>query len=507
MNSSLRVFRDLFPFSQPNAEKKAAEVRQLLGTVSGLSSYEVVVELTTHIIPAIVAQPNLHMRFKLLEDARHETEKTLPVLERHIDSSNLPLPRAATTSALAADNLMKALAAGYQNIAREISTGSRQKGLNRLFLRSIRRALKLVTRRQQLAYSTYAKPSPSSWLILHDLYRMARSLCIRNPGEDISHIEYLYLSALLFAYLEPSKLPRNELAVALFCAQQLAPNARIAEAKAESRPNESTAPAFLVRPHEGTPGIAFFRLAQDVPLGEGIIIDCTRVLETIEKTIEASAREGAGPALDVPPGLLHTLQIGISGKSTRRFARKRFKPRADLVGGIAQVIPFIEGNAHSRRSADAVGRHGNRYFVPSEWSLVDQSPDGFLVRFIQGDKWKVGVGNIVALQPRESSHIHVCLVRRVSADSQGHLELGLQALSAEVSVFDHPEHGETRRGICLHSLPARGGRPGVIARPGHLVSGLKLSLPQLGETGRWQVGKRLEGSEGMEFFALLPLPA
>ncbi len=144
---------------------------------------------------------------------------------------------------------------------------------------------------------------------------------------------------------------------------------------------------------------------------------------------------------------------------------------------------------------------------PANGRSFDQSPDGFLVRFIQGDKWKVGVGNIVALQPRESSHIHVCLVRRVSADSQGHLELGLQALSAEVSVFDHPEHGEMRRGICLHSLPARGGRPGVIARPGHLISGLKLSLPQLGDTGRWQVGKRIEGSEGMEFFALLPLPA
>ena len=127
------------------------------------------------------------------------------------------------------------------------------------------------------------------------------------------------------------------------------------------------------------------------------------------------------------------------------------------------------------------------------------------MRFIQGENWKIGVGNIIALQPRESSKVHVCLVRRIATNTDGRLELGLQALSPQVSVVDLPGHGEIRRGIYLHRLPGYGGRPGIIARPGHLASGHKIKLSAYGETQLWQIGRRLEASEGLEFFALVPL--
>ena len=505
MKSAIRLFRDLLPFSQPPADRKAAEVRELLDTVAGLSSYEVVTELTAHVIPAIVEQQNLHMRFKLLEDARQEAEKALPVLERHIDYSPLPLPLAATTSALAADNLMKTLAVGYFEIARAIANGSQQKALSRMFQRATLRAMMLLARRQQLAYRTYAKPSSSSWIMLHELYQMARTLRTRNPGEDISPIEHQYLSALLFAYLEPSKLPRIDLAAAIFCTQQLAVHARVTEVTPETNSTPASASCFFVRPEDATPGTPLQRMPQGTPIFDGMIIDCSGVLEALDKSGNRSPDNLDEPGLDIPPALLHTLQLALGGRSMRRFARKRFKPHADLVGGIAQVIPFIEGSARSGRSADAASQHGPKSFVPSEWSLIDQSPDGFLVRFIQGENWKVGVGNIVALQPRESSKVHVCMVRRIATNTQGRLELGLQALSPQVSVVDLPGHGEIRRGIYLHRLPGYGDRPGIIARPGHLASGHKLKLAAAGEPQLWQIGRRLEASEGLEFFALVPL--
>ncbi len=505
MKSALRLFRDLIPFAQPLAEKKAAEVRELLDTVAGLSSYEVVNELTTSVIPAIVEQQNLHMRFKLLEDARQEAEKALPVLERHIDYAELPLPLAATSSALAADNLMKALAVGYYGIARAIAQGTQHKALGRMFQRAVLRAMMLLARRQQLAYRTYAKPSSSSWTMLHELYQMARQQHARTPDEDIAPIEHQYLSALLFAYLEPSKLPRVDLAAAIFCTQQLAIHARIAEVTPETNSSQASGSCFLVRPEEGNPGTPLQRLPQGVPIFDGLIIDCSGVLAALDKSTNRNAEFSDEPGLDIPPALLHTLQLALGGRSMRRFARKRFKPHADLVGGIAQVIPFIEGSARSRRSADAANQHGPKSFAPSEWSLIDQSPDGFLVRFIQGENWKVGVGNIVALQPRESSKVHVCLVRRIATNTQGRLELGLQALSPQVSVVDLPGHNEIRRGIYLHRLPAYGDRPGIIARPGQLASGHKLRLAASGTTQLWQIGRRLEASEGLEFFALVPL--
>jgi hypothetical protein len=501
MNSRLRAIRELFPFSQTHPDRTAAEVRDRLDSVSGLSSYEVVVELTLHVIPSIVKQPNLHSRLQLLEEALEEAEKALPVLDRHIDYSELPLPHAATTSALAADNLIKKLASGYHGIATDISAGTND--LGRLLQRSIRRAMTLIARRQQLAYRTYAKPSASSWLMLHDLYRMARNYHRRMPEESIAHVEHMYLSSLLLAYLEPGKLARSDLPAAIFCTQQLARHALVSDVTAETKAVPHGTAGFLVRPEEGNAGTPLHRLVPGTPIASGMLIDCTRVLEAIEKSAKRSPEETPEPELGISQNLLHTLQIAISGKSTRRFDRKRFQPRADLVGGIAQVIPFLEGSAHSRRFDDSSLHNGQRAFVPSEWSLIDQSPDGFLVRFMQGDKWRVGVGNIIALQPRESGKVHVCLVRRIATTAQGLLELGLQMLSPEVSVIDLPGHAERRRGICLHSLPGHGGRPGVIARPGHLASGYKLRLVgnQL-----WMVGRRIEGSEGLEIFTLLPLP-
>lgn len=505
MKSALRKFRDLLPFSQPLSEQKAAEVRELLDTVAGLSSYEMITELTTEIVPAIVKHQNLHMRFKLLEDARIEAEKALPVLEQHIDYSSLPLSMAANTSALAADNLMKALVSSYFGIAREIALGNQHKAMCRMFQRATLRAMTFVARRQQLAYRSYAKPSSTSWMQLHELYQLARGFCAGLRDHDISPIEHQYLSGLLFAYLEPSKLPRCDLAAAIFCTQQLAIHATITEVTPETNSRRANGSCFLIRPEEGNPGKPLQRMPQGQPIFEGFIIDCSGVLVALDKSARRSPESLDEPGLEIPPALLHTLQLALGGRSMRRFQRKRFKPHADLVGGVAQVIPFLESSARSRRAVDAINQRGPKFFSPSEWALIDQSPDGFLVRFIQGDNWKVGVGNVVALQPRESSKVHVCLVRRIATNTDGRLELGLQALSPQVSVVDLPGHGEIRRGIYLHRLPGYDNRPGIIARPGHLSSGHRIKLTAYGETQLWQIGRRLEASEGMEFFAIVPL--
>ena len=291
MKPTLKLFHDLLPISQLPGDRKAAEVRELLDTVSGLSAHEVVSELTEHVVPAITEQKNFHMRFKLLEETLQEAGNALPVLERHIDLSSLPLPLAATTSALTADNLFKALVASYFKLAKTIFRGTEQESLIRIFHRAI----------------------------------------------------------------------------------------------------------------------------------------------------------------------------------------------------------------------DLVARRGARGFQSSEWAFVDQSTGGFLVRFIQGENWKPSLGNIVALQARESSSVHTCLVRRIATTSQGSLELGLQALSPQVSAVKLPCHDEIRRGINRHRLPGYGNRRGIIARPGHLASGHKVKLDALGDRRLWQIGRRLKASAGREFFALVPL--
>ncbi|NJD25437.1 MAG: hypothetical protein FIB06_08515 [Betaproteobacteria bacterium] len=480
-------------------------MREQLDSTAGLSPYETAMELTGHILPAIGRKPRPDERFKLLEDARAQADKALPVLERHVDFSNLPLPLPASTSALAADNLLKGLANGYHRVARDLIDGGRSAEQRRLALRAIRRGIILIARRQHLAYRTYSKPSSSAWLLMHELYQMARQLQDHAPREEVARIERYYLGALLCAYLDPGKLPRNNLPAAVACTGRLAQYARITELMPDLNTQGSGSACFLVDPEKGEPGNPVFRMPKGTPVFDGFIVDCNGVLDALARS--QSIDPGVPPELplDYPQEILHALHVAIGGKSTRRFHRKRFRPRADLVGGISDVIAFIDINAHTRRAADVAQMQRAANLRTSEWSLLDQSPDGFLVRFLQGDKWLTGVGNIVALHPRESSRLHVCVVRRISTDDKGRLELGLQALSPQVSVVELPAQGEIRRGIYMHRLPAFGNRPGLIARPGHVASGLRLQLDVAGTATEVQVGRRIESSDGMEFYALIPL--
>ena len=65
--------------------------------------------------------------------------------------------------------------------------------------------------------------------------------------------------------------------------------------------------------------------------------------------------------------------------------------------------------------------------------------------------------------------------------------------------------GKSVSRLFLHRMPAYGGRPGIIARPGHLASGHKIKLGA-GESSRLlQIGRRLEAAEGYELFVLVPL--
>jgi hypothetical protein len=505
MNAAFRMFRDILPFRQQMAEKESSDARELLDTVVGLSASEVAVQLTSHVIPTVVEQRNLTMRFKLLEDTRQEAETALPVLERHVDSSVLPLPRTVRSSALAADNLLKALAAAYIDIAKTIGKSGHQRGYVHLLQRTVNRAMLLIARRQNLAYNSYTSPSSTSWLMLHELYQIVRDLRAIHPDTSITPLEQQYLSTLLFAYIDPSKLQRHELTVANFCTQQLAVHAAIVKVTADTPTCKAASPCFLVRPEEGSPGAPLLRLPKGTPTLGGYIVDCTVVLEALNKSAEHADYGYNDPGLDIPPSLLQTFQHAIGSQSIRRFSRMRFSPRAHVVCGISQVISFLEGNPVSRRAADLAGRIEQRDFSHSEWSLIDQSPDGFLVRFLQGDQCQVGVGNIIALQPREARDVHVCLVRRIAVSEDGKVELGVQALSAKVSVIRLPGHGEIRPVIYLHSLPAFSNRPGIIAHPGHFASGHKIKFELQGSNLLLQVGRRLEAAEGLEFFALVPL--
>mgnify|MGYP000869479968 FL=1 len=507
MESPLQLLRELFPFGQSAAEQKsAAAVRGLLDTVTGLSPQETIAKLAGSVLPSVNVQANLHMRFKLLEDVRLEAEESLTVLEKLIGCAVLPLPLDAATSALQADNLLKGLAIAYAGIARSIKKSHFNDGLNHLLHRCVLRAMAMISRRQLLAYRAYAVPSSSSWLALHELYQLVRGQLSSPLNGETAPIEHEYLGALLFAYLEPTKLPRAEIDTIYASTRQLAAYALVGEIPAETANGKMADGSFLVRPDEGNPGYSIMRLPSGAPMFGSLLIDCSQVIAALDRNITRRPGKVIDPDLAASPALLQALRLAISGKSARRFSRTRFRPRGDLVSGFGSVLSFLDGNTFSRRSVDAASRYDGRDYTSSEWAMVDESPDGFRLRFIKGEKRNLGAGDLVALQPRESSKIHVCLVRRISS-SQIRLEVGLQLMSPQVSVVDIVAGDtEDQRAVFLHSLPAYGKFSGLISAPGAFQTGQKIMVKLPGRSLHRQIGTCMEANEGLEFFALDLLP-
>ena len=506
MGSPFQSFRELIPFTHTFAGQPLSDrIRSRISEIARQPIEKIAPLLTNEIIPAVTRQSNLHMRFKLLEDVRREAEQILPALELSLKNSVLPLPKTTLGSTLLADNLLKALAAAYHEIVSTIAKRNESATLAHMLQRSTLQAMLLLIRRQKFAYLACTKPSPSSWLILHQLYQYTSSLRGTVADEDLTAIQHQYLCALILAYLEPNKLPRSELDTLMNCVRQLAPHAKISETDIQTKSDKVGESIFFVQQEKGSPGHSLTRIPEGAQNLPGLNIDCSGVVKAINRNIVGKPGKIPNPLLDASPALLQSLLLTLTGKGTRQFNRSRFRPRTDLVVGLDAVITFIEETASTRRSVDAIVREDNRFFT-SEWSMIDESANGFRIRFLQGNKWQASSGDIVAIQPRESSKIHVCLVRRVSS-TRGQLELGLQLLSPQASIIElETENLNNQRAIFLHNLPAHGKCPGIIAKPGQLKIRQQIVFKTAGRISQHQIGKCIEANEGLEFVALTLRP-
>ncbi|MCL2635656.1 MAG: hypothetical protein FWD50_03375 [Betaproteobacteria bacterium] len=500
MTIPLQRLRDLLPFSLPPADSESVPAVGRLPATAGASLHRVIAHIDDVLLPQIIHQNSLPQRFRLLEAACQEAEPALAELEEQIGAAPLPLPPATQAAILQADNLIKRLAQGYSNIARSVvkRQGSEPAPL---FYRSTRRAMAMLARRQLLAHRACTLPSASSWRQLHTLYRMACDPSLQALNGDTAPIEHEYLGALLLAFFDPQRQPRSDLDAIHRCARQLAAYAVVSEATAEALVRQMSEASFLVRPEEDRPGLPLSRLAADSPFAGGLLVDCSQVLTAIDRNLSRQPGKPVQPELAAPPLLLQCLRIAIGGRCARRFSRTRFRPRADLVSGLDAVIHFLDGNTYTRRAHDTPGLPGGRALTTGEWSLIDESPDGFLVRFVRGEQNRFSAGQVVVVQPRESSRTHVCLVRRVGI-VRNRLELGLQLLSPQVSIVALPD-GD--RAIFLHSLPAYGPYAGLITAPGALHGQRQLILKVHGRPIERHISRVLEANEELEFVTLEPL--
>jgi hypothetical protein len=191
----------------------------------------------------------------------------------------------------------------------------------------------------------------------------------------------------------------------------------------------------------------------------------------------------------------------------RRFSRMRFKPRADLVSGLPDVIQLLAGDALKRRRDDGSERKEPPIPPVSEWAIIDESPDGFGIRYIKGPIRRLEVGELVGLRSREHNRIHLCLVRRASNAGQARFEIGLQDLSPDALVVTLPQTDDSqpspsRKALLLPQLPAYGGVAGIIGIPGSLPPDAEFTYKIGQESIQLRLGRPVEQNSRLEFYLL-----
>lgn len=511
MDTPLQFLRNwLPPEGAPGNNTHPAEtLRQWVAALDDAAPADVAAALSSRLMPLVSEQRNMHMRTRLLDAFEEAADKVLPTLEDEVKRAPLPLAPQVKALALTADNLLKAQIKGCRSIVSNIE-GLQPGALpNHLLQHVVLRAMYALQRRQMLAYSAYAPPSDSSWQQLHELHRLARSRGVSKVSKNSLSIEHIYVVTLLLAYADPSKFPRTELDALRTCADRMAPLVALLDTD-DALGTEAPSHLFLVRGNDGQPGAPFRRSPKVAEARNCLVVDCGAVVAALNEEIAlradpAPGRETMLPQVGEP--MLRVLLKAWGSQPVRRFSRMRFKPRVDLVSSLPDAMKMVTGEALRRRREDHNGRNGQQeHSAPpiSEWAVINESPDGFGIRYIEGPMRRLEVGELVGLRSREHSRTHLCLIRRASNAGQNRFDIGLQDLSPQAEIIDLPPsgNGQQRQALLLPELPAYAGAAGIIAMPGDLPADLELTHQRAQKPVRLRLGRPIERNARLEFYLL-----
>lgn len=506
MENTLQFLRNWLPFGGGQDDSViAAELQQWLQGVARIEPTGAAHLLSEKLPRILVGQRSLHKRMRILDEVDALAANILPTIEDLVADAPLPLSDAANAQAMAADNLLKALANGYQEVIGVIEKQRLGAGLARLLRHALNRASAILCRRQMLAYTAYAPASASSWLLLHQFNAKARGLRTEADSSADRAGEIDYAAALLLAYADPTKYPRSALRGLLRVIAAYAPQLTIEPASpfaATPKPDDAGA-RFRIRPDEGRPGRP---LGKETRLDDSDwVVDCSAVVRALRHDIALrESRQGGEPEIGFTElSLLRKLDKMWHTQPVRRFNRQRFRPRGDLVSGLADVARVLSGEVVLPRRDEVADIGLPADLMVSEWIISDESPDGFGIRYVSGGMNTLEVGQIVGLRPRERSRVHVCQIRRIANGGQGNIDVGLQELAPRVHVFSLPASGG--RGLFLPRLHAFDDQPGIAVPFGAVPLGATIRLPLDGQLCSWIVRRSASQTPGCELLMLEPV--
>ncbi|MBS1138087.1 MAG: hypothetical protein H6R11_2041 [Proteobacteria bacterium] len=456
-------------------------------------------------------------RLKLLELMRDKAESLLPGIQQRLDGASLPLPPTLQQAVIDGNSVLKALSLGYAMVADAISGKWSGLGFQKPLLLAVTQGLRLNGRRLELAYAVYARGSRSAWTELHRLYRLVRAAeAASMPAEGAEELpERVYVKALLLAFAEPTRFAPGDLDRVQFYLERYGHLAQLEPASTLQAAGERG--AFLIREGATEAGFSLHRWRDGPWQPSDLVLRCDPLVKKLVGQIDGLER-GIMPAkLGLPRNasqpeylaLLRELAKLWSAPPSRRHPRTHFRPRVDVVLGCTALRAFIAGPAFRRRtqdgpvSADAEGEM-------TEWTVTNESPDGFALRYVGGNTGEVRVGEILAIRPRGSSAMHIAIVRRATS-TVASLEIGVQMLAsrAAAATVNLPGEGGPQsavqrqvQAIFLPRMPAFDNAPAILAPPGTIGYGIEFTMPCKGRNMLMRVARCIAKTPTCEVLVL-----
>jgi len=250
--------------------------------------------------------------------------------------------------------------------------------------------------------------------------------------------------------------------------------------------------AFLIREGATEAGFSLHRWRDGPWQPSDLVLRCDPLVKKLVVQIDGLERGILPAKLGLPRiaarpeylALLRELAKLWRAPPSRRHPRMRFHPRVDVVLGCTALRAFIAGPAFRRRTQDgpiAADAEGEM----TEWTVTNESPDGFALRYVGGNTGDVKVGEILAIRPRGSSAMHIAIVRRATS-TVASLEIGVQMLASRAAATtvnlsreSGPEPVVQRQVqvIFLPRMPAFDNAPAILAPPGTIGCGAEFAMP------------------------------
>lgn len=382
-------------------------------------------------------------RVKLLDLFFRQTERTVRAELPSLRKNSLPIPRRLRQRTKLVLDVLGTLTQDYLNTLAELFD-PRHASPPPLPDAALIRVMQAIGWQARLAHLAASPPPSGLWQQLHGAFRTACQLGLEDVHAlpDAPSARRIYSNILLEGIAQPASFASGELDLAGAYIASHTP-----ELSFGNSPPADDHAVFWIDPDKDVPAHALVRRQPD-PEAKVLYFSCDAAAESANHHRMALLRGVSAETLGLPaiagthagPGILWRLGQLWGHPVKRRYTRRRQSYRTRLCLGL--------DNIRDRHRGQLSG--GDL----SEWMVINESPDGFALMHIAGYPEHLGVGQLVALQPAESTRQawQLCIIRWALSENPEHIELGLQMLSPQALAVE----------VALPEAPAAGKIPALL---------------------------------------------